>query len=198
MSIARSASSRRQASYESATILNDLHGTLLWQTDPPRIEITGQCVSAPSNRELEHALYEGGSLVALSRWPRTLSAQRSTTIRFLGVRGEGNALSQRQACTEPSQFPKAPANGSSGNYQTVPTRTNSRRSNSPRGTTGLGQLATSSARSERSHSRRNFAVRPNRRNEQGAPFRDFHNNSDKVALRTHRGRPAKLWILFPA
>jgi hypothetical protein len=31
------------------------------------------CLSAPSNRELEHALHEGGSLVALSRWPRTLS-----------------------------------------------------------------------------------------------------------------------------
>src|SRR4029078_8225507 len=38
--------------------------------------------SAPSIRELEHALHEGGSLVALSRWPRTLLASDQSSYAF--------------------------------------------------------------------------------------------------------------------
>jgi hypothetical protein len=37
----------------------------------------GQCESAPSNRELEHALYKGGSLVALQSLAKNAFSQRN-------------------------------------------------------------------------------------------------------------------------
>ncbi len=63
--------------------------------------------SAPSIRELEHALHEGGSLCRSQSLAKNAFSQRSIIIRLLRVRGEGNALSQCQAsCTKPLQPPQ--------------------------------------------------------------------------------------------
>lgn len=74
----------------------------------------GQCVSAPSNRELEHALYKGGSSVVLQSLAKNAFSQRLTTIRLLNVRGEGNALIQGQALYGTLVPSRALTNGSIG------------------------------------------------------------------------------------
>jgi hypothetical protein len=80
----------------------------------------GQRVSAPSNRQSEHALYKGGSLVALQSLAKNAFSQRLTTIRLLDVRGEGKALSQRQALYGTLAPSRALTNRSSGNCQKAP------------------------------------------------------------------------------